>query len=62
MKRIAIITIAMSLLAACAREPIKGEVTSKTEAGGRCYIEIQIEVDPFDYIGLDIGDEFEINK
>lgn len=35
------------------------EVVDKCEVDGKCYVETWIEVTPEDYIGLDIGDEFE---
>ena len=40
-------------------EPKPLEVVDKCEVDGKCYIETWIEVTPEDYIGLDIGDEFE---
>lgn len=39
---------------------IEGEVTGKHEANNRFYIDLRIEIPANDYIGLDIGDEYEI--
>ena len=36
------------------------QVTDKNEFGGRCYVQTWIEVTPEDYIGLEVGDEFEV--
>lgn len=39
------------------------QVTDKYEAeDGRCFVETWVEVSVEDYIGLDIGDEFNIDK
>lgn len=38
------------------------QVTDKNEFGGRCYVQTWIEVTPEDYIGLEVGDEFEVTK
>ena len=38
------------------------QVTDKDEFGGRCYVQTWIEVTPEDYIGLEIGDEFEVRE
>lgn len=37
-------------------------VTDKAESKGRCYVQTWVEVTPEDYIGLDVGDEFEVTK
>ena len=41
-------------------DPDVFEVTDKYEQDGKCFIQLWIEVDPMDYIGLDIGDEFNL--
>lgn len=38
------------------------QVTDKDEFGGRCYVQTWIEVTPEDYIGLEVGDEFEVKE
>lgn len=38
------------------------QVTDKDEFGGRCYVQTWIEVTPEDYIGLEVGDEFEVRE
>ena len=42
--------------------PVPLEVVDKCEVDGKCYIETWIEVDPMDYIGLDIGDEYTVKE
>lgn len=36
------------------------QVTNKIERDGRCYVETWVEVTPEEYIGLEVGDEFEL--
>lgn len=38
------------------------QVTDKDEFGGRCYVQTWVEVTPEDYIGLEVGDEFEVTE
>lgn len=40
---------------------ITGQITDKYEVDNKCYILLEIETTPENYIGLDIGDEYEIN-
>lgn len=35
-------------------------VTDKDEFSGHCYVQTWVEVSPEDYIGLEVGDEFEV--
>lgn len=42
--------------------PIPHQVTAKNEVAGRCYVQTWVEVTPEEYIGLDVGDEFEVTK
>lgn len=42
--------------------PVVGQVNDKCEVDGRCYVQTWVEVTPEDYIGLDVGDEFEVTK
>lgn len=42
--------------------PCPYQVTDKDEFGGRCYVQTWIEVTPEDYIGLEVGDEFEVRE
>lgn len=41
---------------------IQGEITGKHEEAERCFVDLRIEIPPNDYIGLDIGDEYEIER
>ena len=43
-------------------EPKQHYVTDKAEFNGRCYVQTWVEVTPEDYIGLDVGDEFEVTE
>ena len=36
-------------------------IVDKHEAGERCFVEVQIEVSPEEYIGYEIGDEFAVD-
>lgn len=38
------------------------EVWNKAEKDGRCFVQVWIEVTPEEYIGLDIGDEYEVKE
>lgn len=38
---------------------IHGQVAKKYQEGNRHFLQIEIEVDPDEYIGYDIGDEYE---
>lgn len=52
----------MMVLIACKQESsVKGEVVNKVESNGRYYLEIGVEVTPEEYIGYDVGDEYEKN-
>lgn len=43
--------------------PIPFQVVEKYETrDGRCYIQTWVEVTPEEYIGLEVGDEFEVRK
>lgn len=41
-------------------EPAIGQVNDKCEVEGRCYVQTWVEVSVEDYIGLEVGDEFEL--
>lgn len=45
-----------------ANDPQMYEVIEKFTNGGKFYIETVIEVEPEDYIGLEVGDEFEVRE
>ena len=55
-----ILYIILELTMYSAPEPC--EIVGKREANGKCYVEVLVEVDPYDYIGLDIGDEYQIRE
>lgn len=44
------------------REPTSYQVIGKNEYNGKYYVEVIVEVDSMDYIGLDIGDEYIIKE
>lgn len=54
-----ILNIAEADRAANAPELEPYEIVDKYEEDGRCYVEIWHEVTPEEYIGLDIGDEYQ---
>lgn len=37
----------------------QGEIIGKHEEAERCFVDLRIEIPANDYIGLDIGDEYE---
>lgn len=39
-----------------------GQVMQKIEIGSKHFLQIEIEVSPEEYIGYDIGDEYEVHK
>ena len=43
-------------------EPKPYYVTDKAEVDGRCYVQTWVDVTPEEYIGLDVGDEFEVTE
>lgn len=60
---ICFVIVAVIVLATCKAEtaaPEPSQVEDKFERDGRCFVEIWVEVTPEEYIGLDIGDEYEI--
>ena len=66
MKRvITIVVFLILILSGCSKSEIKTEsglIVNKYETGNKQFIELQIEVDEMEYIGLDIGDEYIIKK
>ena len=51
------------MLTACSKsEPTACPIVDKYEHGGKCYLAIKIEISPEEYIGLDVGDEFEVTE
>ena len=41
--------------------PAPGEISGKCEVDGKCYVQVWHEVTPEEYIGLDIGDEYQLH-
>lgn len=39
-----------------------GPIIDKYESEGKCLIEVQVEIDPDEYIGYDIGDDYHHNN
>lgn len=54
--------LAVGRVIAPTKTPIPFEVVDKCEHGGKCYVETWLEVTPEEYIGLDIGDEWEVTE
>ena len=60
MKRLILLAIALMMLTACTKsEPTTYPIVDKYEHNGKCYLAIEIEVSPEEYIGYDVGDEYE---
>lgn len=48
------------MLTACSKdEPTTYPIVDKYEHNGKCYVEIVVEISPEEYIGYDVGDEYE---
>lgn len=63
MKRLILLAIALMTLTACSQsEPTTYPIVDKYEHGGKCYLAIEIEISPEEYIGYDVGDEFEVTE
>lgn len=43
---------------AAKKQPTAHEVVGKYEQDGKCYIAVEVEVSPEEYIGYDIGDKY----
>ena len=41
--------------------PAPWEISGKCEVDGKCYVQVWHEVTPEEYIGLDIGDEYQLH-
>ena len=41
--------------------PAPWEISDKCEVDGKCYVQVWHEVTPEEYIGLDIGDEYQLH-
>ena len=41
--------------------PSPWEISGKCEVDGKCYVQVWHEVTPEEYIGLDIGDEYQLH-
>lgn len=60
MKRLILLAIALMILTACTQsEPTAYPIVDKYEHDGKCYVEIVVEITPEEYIGYDVGDEYE---
>ena len=56
------IIIGLAIYAAITKKPEPYEVWDKCENNGKYYVQVWMEVSPEDYIGLDIGDEYQIRE
>ena len=52
----------VSYIKAHSPQPKPFEVWDKCEIDGKCYLNVWVEVTPEEYIGVDVGDEYEIKK
>lgn len=60
MKKLLILLINIFILAGWINEdPITCPIVDKYEYEDQCYLQIEMEVSPEEYIGYDIGDEYE---
>lgn len=51
------------MLTACTQsEPTAYPIVDKYEHDGKCYLAIEIEISPEEYIGYDIGDEYGVTE
>ena len=58
-----LIILASLLIAGCAAAEEPGyPVVDKYEARGSCYLTVEVEVTPEEYIGYDRGDEYEVRN
>lgn len=55
-----VVLIVLATCKAAKPTPEPSQVEAKYERDGRCFVEIWVEVTPEEYIGLDVGDEYEI--
>ena len=55
-----VVLIVLATCKAAEPTPEPSQVEAKYERDGRCFVEIWVEVTPEEYIGLDVGDEYEI--
>lgn len=63
MKRLILLAIALMTLTACSKsEPTTYPIVDKYEHGGKCYLAIEVEISPEEYIGYDIGDEYGVTE
>lgn len=61
MKRLILLAIALMMLTACAKSEQTYPIVDKYEHNGKCYLAIEVEISPEEYIGYDIGDEYRTN-
>lgn len=59
MKRLILIALMLMMLTACAKSEQTYPIVDKYEHDGKCYVEIVVEISPEEYIGYDVGDEYE---
>lgn len=58
-KLILLILLMFILLTACKNETLSGQVVDKFTVDNKCYLVIETEITPEEYIGYDVGDEYE---
>lgn len=63
MKRLILIALMLMMFTACSQsEPTTYPIVDKYEHGGKCYLAIEIEISPEEYIGYDIGDDYGVTE
>lgn len=57
---LAILFTALHFLGQSEESQVVGGIVNKYEKDGKCFVEVQVEVFPEEYIGYDVGDEYTI--
>lgn len=55
---LAVLFAALHFLGQSEESQAVGRIVNKYEKDGKCFVEVQIEITPEEYIGYDIGDEY----
>ena len=62
MKRLILLLIMLLLLVSCTKESSKFyPIVDKYEIKDKCYLIVEIEVDPEEFIGYELGDDYEVS-
>ena len=52
--------ICIFMTAGKVKEPVHFPIFNKYEDSGKCYLLVEVEVTPEEYIGFDIGDDYTV--